>query len=571
VRRNAFTRICILGLRVFILNSYKLINLKMSTESIQLPLPLPEALRPWLTLNTKFHVIICHSAGCQQALSPGAISTHLCNKHQVRLESRQQLVEYLEQWQWQYDFCSVPLPLDGSLPQPVLPIVDGFQCRDCTYKTTNRRVMRQHSNTEHNKKRLKDEKLFRAVQLQTWFKEKRARYWVVDATRQSRDVNNSRGSGSGDAGAAIKAEIAEWMIKEEGQYQVSTVATEIDPWLRYTGWEEVLAASKHDLVTTAAFTATAAATEPELARLLESWERILQYSLNTHAAVSNYKDILKWWASPKNEVASQRPFELPEKKSIVRYSQTFARLLCYVMRTAPESFEEETETGVIFSELQWSYIKQVREAVAEAEADNDNELDTALMGLIISLLAQDTSQLLLYESPVMHYLAVRGVNPQTKRFYPSFRYTPILAHMIWIIRLLILEVAVSEKGWLELGLKSRKEIGAAAGAVAERIHQLRRDQLCEGSFSPASSILSQLARGQAINRVQPSEANIYWSDDRQTVFYDGKGVAMAKVRAMCQALMVELKGLLHELLFCQGVPAVPLPQLVDSMGTAQRF
>ena len=153
--------------------------------------------------------------------------------------------------------------------------------------------MRQHSNIEHDRKRLKDEKLFRAVQLQTWFREKRARYWVVDATRQSRDVNNSRGNGSGDAGAAIKAEIAEWMIKEEGQYQVSTVATEVDPWLRYTGWEEVLAGSKHDLVTTAAFTATAAATEPELARLLQSWERILQQSLNTHTAVSNYKDILK--------------------------------------------------------------------------------------------------------------------------------------------------------------------------------------------------------------------------------------------------------------------------------------
>jgi hypothetical protein len=82
----------------------------------------------------------------------------------------------------------------------------------------------------------------------------------------------------------------------------------------------VLAGSKHNLVTTAAFTATATATEPELALLLQSWERILQRSLNTHTAVSNYKDILKWWASPKNEVVSQRPFELPEKRSIARYS-----------------------------------------------------------------------------------------------------------------------------------------------------------------------------------------------------------------------------------------------------------
>jgi hypothetical protein len=140
----------------------------------------------------------------------------------------------------------VPLPPDGSSPQPVLPVVNGFQCLDCKYTTRNRHNIRNHGLVEHNKeKRLKDEKLFRAVQLQTWFGEKRARYWVVDATRQSdvnnesRDVNNSSGSGSGngsgDAGAVIKAEIAEWIIKEEGAYQVSIVAAEIDPWLRYTG------------------------------------------------------------------------------------------------------------------------------------------------------------------------------------------------------------------------------------------------------------------------------------------------------------------------------------------------
>jgi hypothetical protein len=64
----------------------------------------------------------------------------------------------------------------------------------------------------------------------------------------------------------------------------------------------------------------------------------------------------------------------------------------------------------------------------------------------------------------------------------------------------------------------------------------------------------QLARGQAINRVQPSESNIFWSDDRETVFYNGKGVAMAKLRTMCQVLTDELESLLHELLSWGGVP-----------------
>jgi hypothetical protein len=43
------------------------------------------------------------------------------------------------------------------------------------------------------------------------------------------------------------------------------------------------------------------------------------------------------------------------------------------------------------------------------------------------------------------------------------------------------------------------------------------------------------------------------------------------VRTMCQELTVELEHLLHALLFCQTVTPVPLPQLVDSIGTAQRF
>jgi hypothetical protein len=483
--------------------------------SLLLPLPLPEVIRPWLVLNPEFRVIICHATECQQAINPDNINNHLSRTHSVKLEFRKQLIEYLKQWQWPYDFRSMPLPLDQSLPQPVLPIINGFQCQGCTYKSTSRGKIRKHYNIEHNKKRLKDEELFRAVQLQTWFTEKRARYWVVDATRQARDNNtqsenrNSNDSGSNDASAAIKAEVTKWIKKEEEEtkYEVSTIATEVDPWLQYTGWEEVLAYSKHSLVKTVEFTAIATATEPELEQVIKSWERILQRSLATLTAASNFKDILKWWMSPKNEVASQKPFELPQnhKRTIPRYSQTFVRLLCYVMRTAPES-DEDTETGITFSELQLDEVNNVRAAVAMAVTED--KLDVAVMRLIISLLCQDTSQLLVYESPVMHYLAIRGINTHTKAFYPSFRYTPYLAHMLWIIRLLMLELAVSEQGWPQIGLLSRKEIGAVAGAVAERIHDIRKQHLCEGSFSPTSSILSQLAFGQKLNRNSSAEANI---------------------------------------------------------------
>jgi len=61
-------------------------------------------------------------------------------------------------------------------------------------------------------------------------------------------------------------------------------------------------------------------------------------------AATDQKDALKWWASPKNEATSQRPFELPQTtKSIDRYSAVWERFICYMLRTAPiERWGDET-------------------------------------------------------------------------------------------------------------------------------------------------------------------------------------------------------------------------------------
>jgi hypothetical protein len=71
--------------------------------------------------------------------------------------------------------------------------------------------------------------------------------------------------------------------------------------------------------------------------------RILERCLDTLAA-TDQKDALKWWASPKNEATSQKPFELPQNaKSMDKYSAVWERLIFYMMRTAPtEHWEGES-------------------------------------------------------------------------------------------------------------------------------------------------------------------------------------------------------------------------------------
>jgi len=64
--------------------------------------------------------------------------------------------------------------------------------------------------------------------------------------------------------------------------------------------------------------------------------------------------------------------------------------------------------------------------------DQDPDLTGVLMHLCMLVIMQDTSRIKLYESPIMHYLAVRGVDKKSKALRLPFFYTPILASALWI-------------------------------------------------------------------------------------------------------------------------------------------
>jgi hypothetical protein len=198
--------------------------------------------------------------------------------------------------------------------------------------------------------------------------------------------------------------------------------------------------------------------------------------------------------------------------------------------------------------------------------DQDRDVTNAVMCLCMIVIRQDTSRIPLYQSPLMHYLAVRGVDEHSKTFRAAFFYTPILAAALWISRLIMLEVAVPLEAWPTLRLEAKANIED----VPKRMHELRRKHLCEGSFSPTASILSQLAMGKHFNKLHTSPPNIHWSEDEQTIYYLGKPVELGKIKSMCHTLVQELQEALDELTF-GPVPSIDLGAIVDSMAWSQEF
>jgi len=77
---------------------------------------------------------------------------------------------------------------------------------------------------------------------------------------------------------------------------------------------------------------------------------------------------------------------------------------------------------------------------------------------INAVVMQDTSCIKLYESPIMHYLAVRGVDKKSNTLQASFSYTGILVGALWINRLIILEVALPLEPWARLDLQSKAQV-----------------------------------------------------------------------------------------------------------------
>lgn len=181
-----------------------------------------------------------------------------------------------------------------------------------------------------------------------------------------------------------------------------------------------------------------------------------------------------------------------------------------------------------------------------------------LMCLCMLTVMQDTSRIPLYDSPMMHYLAVCGIDEQSQGLRSAFFYTPILAGMLWINRLIVFEVAVPLEPWPELQLESKADMES----VPDRIHRLRQLHLCEGSFSPTASILTQLAMGKKLNRLHQSASNIHWSGDERTIHYLGQPVVLSKVEDMCQALIQELQAYMLTLTFGSAVPHVDLSRII---------
>jgi hypothetical protein len=91
-------------------------------------------------------------------------------------------------------------------PVYIIPMVDGFVCRDCPEKSVSSKAKTEHGNNAHGKKRVLNEEMFWAARLQSWFGEKRERYWAVHEGQGIAQERQARRAAIGDVGEESNSE-----------------------------------------------------------------------------------------------------------------------------------------------------------------------------------------------------------------------------------------------------------------------------------------------------------------------------------------------------------------------------
>jgi hypothetical protein len=91
--------------------------------------PIPLALAQLIAVNAEHRVLICLGSGCRYAVRPAGFLRHISDKkHPLTKASRKLVREYIQAFPYDYTHSTIALPANRLAPQPILPIVDGFQC-----------------------------------------------------------------------------------------------------------------------------------------------------------------------------------------------------------------------------------------------------------------------------------------------------------------------------------------------------------------------------------------------------------------------------------------------------------
>jgi hypothetical protein len=333
--------------------------------------------------------------------------------------------------------------------------------------------------------------------------------------------------------------------------------TEASPWLDMTRWGDYLRGYSFTQVVPLGAHPDPLQ-EPLLVEFASSISRIIQQAYQSiQEDRINVFDQVRINSFLQRQRAWDRPLFIRLKKGTYRsYEHLWKRLICFVYRSTqvdrpvrlrhqlnPSQFrylDEMVDYGMEVLAHQGQITRPANSSIrgstlAEARA----LLDRACLRLSIALL-DHTLKGDLFESALVGFLAVLGVDAEKQTFRDAYTYTPSLSGLVKMAQMLVVQEAVMQA--------DEDQVEHPADALDE----MRERFMVHGTRSPFAWITRLRTYGKKIQNTTTSLGYIYWSEDQQRLSYKGLEMTMESFRRFVQAEVreaqqsLEMLFLLHE-------------------------
>jgi hypothetical protein len=138
-----------------------------------------------------------------------------------------------------------------------------------------------------------------------------------------------------------------------------------------------------------------------------------------------------------------------------------------------------------------------------------------------------------FESPLLHFLAVLGIDEDTHRLREGNDFSYMLAGIVYCCRVLGVEMILPKT--------------FRRGETAEddqRFLELRLKHLAEGSFSPMAEMISLLAYSRHYAFNHANARAISWSGNDSTIAYKGQKIPLVRFRKLIDTVVTEAENIL---------------------------
>jgi Orsellinic acid/F9775 biosynthesis cluster protein D len=159
---------------------------------------------------------------------------------------------------------------------------------------------------------------------------------------------------------------------------------------------------------------------------------------------------------------------------------------------------------------------------------------------------------------LVYFCGVLGISADGSTFDRPRNYTAKLSAVIYCMRLTLFESVLPRFAYSGLGWEARPRCGQLG-----RLQPLRREKMCLGSQAPLGELISLRGYGRAVSRSDGPSFLFHWSDDGQTVSWDGLRLSMAQFRQISHSALESATRSCDRLMYDWHPPPYRLDEVRD--------